>query len=99
MGVACDQLAGVSRRGQPRAARCLPPRSPVSFGATSPGFRVHRRTIPALALLVLSACGGAGAATSSDAAPPPPQSYPLAALSGQRLLILPTRYFSATDSL
>ena len=48
---------------------------------------------------MLAACGGAGAASSGDAAAPPPQSYPLAALSGQRLLILPVRYFSATDSL
>lgn len=29
----------------------------------------------------------------------PPPSFPLAALAGQRLLILPVRYFSATDTL
>ena len=48
---------------------------------------------------MLSACGGATAASTDAAPPPPPQSYPLAALSGQRLLILPVRYFSATDTL
>ena len=60
---------------------------------------MHRRTIPGLALLALTACGGRAASTDDAASPHPPPSYPLAALAGQRLLILPVRYYSATDSL
>lgn len=48
---------------------------------------------------MLTACGGSAASTDDAASPPQPPSYPLAALSGQRLLILPVRYFSATDTL
>ena len=48
---------------------------------------------------MLAACGGAAASSSDAAAAPPPQTHPLAALAGQRLLILPVRYLSATDSL
>ena len=49
---------------------------------------------------MLAACGGATASPAgAAAAAPQPPVHPLAALAGQRLLILPVRYLSATDSL